>query len=71
MARLCIPTFALRFLAEEADVADDEQNEMLRLCTLMQTELPPEEFFLLLKQLSELLERKEKRLVEKIRSSQS
>ena len=47
----------------------EEHKEMVRLCTLMQTEQNPVNFFALLEQLNDLLECKEKRLIEKLRES--
>jgi hypothetical protein len=47
----------------------EEYKEMNRLCTLMKSEQNPAKFFALLEKLNALLERKEKRLVEKLRES--
>ena len=47
----------------------EELKEMYRLCTLMQSEQNPDKFSVLLEQLNDLLEQKEKRLIEKLRAS--
>jgi hypothetical protein len=47
----------------------DQHQEMNRLCTLIQTEQNPDKFFALIEQLNDLLERKEERLIAKLRDS--
>jgi len=47
----------------------EELKEMYRLCTLMQSEQNPDKFSVLLEQLNNLLECKDKRLIEKPRDS--
>lgn len=50
--------------------AEEEQEEMHRLCTLIESEQNADRFFALIEQLNDLLERKEKRLIRKLGGSQ-
>ena len=50
---------------------NEERQEMQHLCTLIQSEQDPVKFSALLEQLNDLLEQKEKRLIEKLKDAQS
>jgi hypothetical protein len=55
-------------LVSRALMTDEERKEMLRICTVMQTEQNPAKIAAMLKHLDELFECKEKRLVEKLKN---
>jgi hypothetical protein len=54
-------------LVSRALMTDEERKEMLRISSVMQTEQNPAKIAAMLKQLNELFERKEKRLVKKLK----